>query len=97
MGTRKRREIELPAAPWRDNAACRGADPDIFFPENIANKTIRQDTTMRAKSICVTCWVKNDCLGFALRGKEKQGIWGGLDGDERRLLSTDEKRRYMAS
>ncbi|HMC36454.1 MAG TPA: WhiB family transcriptional regulator [Actinomycetota bacterium] len=65
--------------PWEDHARCLEHDPDIFF-------ATRARAERRAKSICSRCPVKADCLAFALQSKVEFGIWGGLNGNERRAL-----------
>lgn len=64
---------------WQDLANCRGADPDLFFPE-------RGASTRTAKSICRECSVRVECLEFAIVSSEKFGIWGGLSERERRKI-----------
>jgi WhiB family transcriptional regulator, redox-sensing transcriptional regulator len=64
---------------WQDLANCRGADPDLFFPE-------RGASTRTAKSICRECSVQDECLEYAIVGSEKFGIWGGLSERERRKI-----------
>lgn len=63
---------------WRDEAYCRGMDPDIFFPDTVAD-------VERAKEFCGQCAVREACLDFALANKE-DGIWGGTTERERRKL-----------
>jgi WhiB family redox-sensing transcriptional regulator len=41
-----------------------------------------------AKAVCSTCLVSSDCLPYALRHEIVQGVWGGLNGRERRALRT---------
>ncbi len=64
---------------WQDLANCRGADPDLFFPE-------RGASTRTAKGICRGCSVQAECLEFAIVSSEKFGIWGGLSERERRKI-----------
>jgi WhiB family redox-sensing transcriptional regulator len=64
---------------WQDLANCRGADPDLFFPE-------RGASTRTAKSICRQCSVQAACLEFAIVSSEKFGIWGGMSERERRRI-----------
>lgn len=64
---------------WQDLANCRGADPDLFFPE-------RGASTRTAKSICRECSVQAECLEFAIVSSEKFGIWGGLSERDRRKI-----------
>lgn len=62
---------------WRDAAACRGVDPDLFFPE-------RGEPTNAAKEVCAGCPVSDECLEFALSTVERHGIWGGMSERQRR-------------
>jgi len=67
---------------WRDGAACRHHDPDLFFPEGIVGPAQRQAD--QAKQVCQPCPVRAPCLDFALRHGLAFGIWGGTTGEERR-------------
>lgn len=67
------------AMAWQDLAKCRGADPDLFFPE-------RGASTRTAKGICRECSVQAECLEFAIVSSEKFGIWGGMSERERRKI-----------
>lgn len=67
---------------WQDFANCRGADPDLFFPE-------RGASTRVAKSICRECTVRDECLEFAIVSSEKFGIWGAMSERERRKIRRD--------
>jgi WhiB family redox-sensing transcriptional regulator len=71
---------------WRDDSACRDADPDLFFPEGNAGPAKTQ--IQIAKQICLRCPVTQACLHVAL-ATGQQGVWGGLDDDERRQLRRD--------
>ncbi len=66
---------------WRLFAACRSADPDLFFPISDSGPALEQ--TMAAKAICATCRVQRECLAFALRTGQVHGIWGGTTERER--------------
>ena len=67
---------------WRDDAACRDADPDLFFPEP-GDRSARAHVKT-AKLICRSCPVGVTCLSWALATGQEAGIWGGLTEDERR-------------
>ena len=69
---------------WRDAAACRDADPELFFPDGSPSSTRAQLKT--AKLICRGCPVSATCLSWALASGQEAGIWGGLTEDERRRL-----------
>lgn len=67
---------------WRDEAACLGADPNIFFPHS-------QGTTvfsMHAKAICRGCRVRSECLDYAVSNGMGYGIWGGLTARTRKEM-----------
>lgn len=71
-------------ASWRDDAACRGADPDLFFPIGTAGPVRRQID--EAKRICRTCPVQPQCLAWALENGITNGVWAGTTEDERRAI-----------
>lgn len=66
-------------ANWRNRAACRGIDPDIFFP-------ITDEEAEPAKAVCNACPVREACLEFALAAREREGVWGGATERERRRI-----------
>lgn len=76
--------------PWRERAACDGADLEIFFPVGIAGPAVWQIS--QAKAICQGCPVREQCLQYALRTGQDHGIWGGLTAGERRGLRRDDAR-----
>ena len=69
---------------WRGHAACRDADPELFFPDDDI-RSARVQVKM-AKLICRGCPVSATCLSWALASGQEAGIWGGLTEDERRRL-----------
>jgi WhiB family redox-sensing transcriptional regulator len=69
---------ELLARPdWFKDAACRGVDPEFFFPE-------RGGAWAHIKAVCDTCPVATQCLEYGLW--ERDGVWGGKSGKERRAI-----------
>ena len=77
---------------WRADAACRDADPELFFPDGDIRSARAQLKT--AKLICRGCPVRATCLNWALASGQEAGIWGGLTEDERRGLR---RRGLLAS
>ena len=69
---------------WRDGAACRQRDPELFFPEGTAGPALL--LADQAKRVCQSCPVRTPCLDFAQRHGLGFGIWGGATGEERRAL-----------
>ncbi len=73
---------------WRDRAACRGADPDLFFPARGDVVSVRV-----AKSICATCPAIDDCLTYALTLPwTDSGIYAGRSWRELRALRAQRTR-----
>lgn len=75
----RRRDAE--GMDWRDHAACRDVDPDLFFPLGISGASLHQID--EAKQVCRTCPVCAPCLLWALDSGDA-GVWGGTTEDERR-------------
>ena len=69
---------------WRDQAACRHTDPNLFFPAGTTGLAI--ENIEAAKEVCRSCPVQAACLRFAFETNQEAGIWGGTDEDERRRL-----------
>ena len=62
---------------WRHLAACKGMDPNVFFPTRGGI-----DTLGAAKAVCAACPVSTQC--FQEGCTEYAGVWGGTSVDERR-------------
>ncbi len=69
---------------WRDRAACRTENPELFFPSTAGAGA--QRLQRQAKAVCATCPVLADCLSWALTEGLDFGVFGGLTADERRAL-----------
>ena len=66
---------------WRDVAACRGIDPELFYiPGDSEAKSAP------AVRVCDGCPVAEQCLGWALKHGEDHGVWGGTTPKQRRAL-----------
>lgn len=76
--------IEWDNESWRNQAACRRADADQFFPTGSTGVAL--DQIQAAKAVCRSCPVQTHCLEFALESNQEAGVWGGKDEDERRKL-----------
>jgi WhiB family transcriptional regulator, redox-sensing transcriptional regulator len=79
-------DVDLDAT-WRAQAACRGCDPALWYPE-----VGDSDTAAEAKAVCAACPVADACLDYALAAGEKHGVWGGLSEKERRPLRRQVRR-----
>jgi WhiB family transcriptional regulator, redox-sensing transcriptional regulator len=69
---------------WRNRAACRNQDPELFFPVSDIGPGARQ--AERAKAVCARCPVRARCLEHALENGLHHGIYGGTTESERRTL-----------
>lgn len=68
---------------WREQAACRGADPSIFFPRETTGPK-SEASYDRARAICSTCPVRGECLDAHLF--EMHGCFAGTSPLQRRRL-----------
>jgi WhiB family transcriptional regulator, redox-sensing transcriptional regulator len=75
-----------PAGDWWELAACRAADPEVFFPVPGSGAAALVDLA-RAKAICRSCTVCEPCLNFALDTRQAHGVWGGRSEEERRPIA----------
>jgi WhiB family redox-sensing transcriptional regulator len=64
---------------WQLDAACRGLDTDMFFPE-------RGEPVEQARNVCRSCTVANACATFSLANGEKWGLWGAMSEADRRRV-----------
>ena len=71
---------------WRDNAACRDADPDLFFPIGTTGPALRQ--VQEAIRICQTCPIHVRCLAWALEQGVIDGVWGGTTAETARIRTS---------
>jgi WhiB family transcriptional regulator, redox-sensing transcriptional regulator len=71
-------------AHWRDHAACRDVDPELFFPAGNAGPALLQ--IAQAKPVCAACPARLPCLDWAMASHQEAGVWGGTSEDERRIL-----------
>jgi WhiB family transcriptional regulator, redox-sensing transcriptional regulator len=70
---------------WRQHAACRGLDPEIFYPAT-------EEEAVVAKAVCEVCSIRQACLEHALGSRERDGVWGGATEEERRRIIRQRRR-----
>jgi hypothetical protein len=70
---------------WRDRAACRGEDSDLFFSDH------PQDVT-EAVNVCRGCPVRDICLADALQTQPVAGVWGGHQFNRSRPQPDDDSK-----
>ena len=89
------RDIFEQTTPWADewadewaDASCRdesGTLTELFFSDQIPD-------IIRAKQICASCALIDDCLQGALDRREPWGVWGGQLFLNGRILAQKRKR-----
>ena len=64
---------------WAERAACRGEDPELFYPPRgeVISETAYQ--------LCAGCPVQPQCLEHAIR-HESIGYWAGTSALERKKM-----------
>ena len=75
-------EIDLLRPRWMRNAACRGEGFDTWFPTDETG-----EEAAAARRVCAGCSVRAECLDYALVGRIRHGLWGGLSARERSALA----------
>jgi WhiB family redox-sensing transcriptional regulator len=83
-----RREVHADLAEWQwqTDAACRRADPDLFFHPWGERDPSRSRRDAAAKAVCAACPVQLPCREVALATYEPYGVWGGLTEAEREQI-----------
>lgn len=66
---------------WVNQAVCTTVDPELFFADGSHNDYAT------AVQICSTCPVIDECLNYAINAGIREGVWGGLSGNQRRNLT----------
>ena len=74
---------------WQLQAACRGADPALFFHPEGERGPSRRQRDLAAKAVCARCPVIVECAAHALAVREPYGVWGGTSEEEREALLLD--------
>jgi WhiB family redox-sensing transcriptional regulator len=82
------------ATAWMSLGACRGEDPELFFPAAAASTA--RDQMTAAKAVCQRCSVRGTCLSYAVTTAQ-DGIWGGTTSGERRVLAVRSRKRLPAA
>jgi WhiB family redox-sensing transcriptional regulator len=94
-GTARIRPAAAGSNHWRQQAACRGEDIELFFGpdgERAGAVVIREE---RAKQFCTNwCPVVAECLQWAIE-TGSLGVWGGLTYDERRGRKRNQQRQAL--
>ncbi|MHA6765368.1 WhiB family transcriptional regulator [Streptacidiphilus sp. PAMC 29251] len=79
---------------WRDRAACRTEDPELFFPVGNTGPAMLQ--VELAKAVCRRCPVLDTCRQWAMETSQESGIWGAMTEEDRRALKRRNQRGARA-
>lgn len=79
-----------PKLSWQRERACQGADLTLFFPEDGDGVELAYPPP-EAKKICDQCPVRAECLTLYMN--EEFGIFGGMTGYQRSLLTKKKHRK----
>jgi len=82
---------------WQLEAACRGMDSEVFFHPDGQRGAARAERERRAKEICASCPVMQQCREHSLKVREPYGVWGGLTEDEREAVLRGRRAKTPAA
>lgn len=91
MQSRKRHLLKKPLRDnrWFLEAACKGLDPDMFYPDE---PTMWPEAEL-VKQLCDMCPVRTQCIDFSVTSKYEEQGWWGISPEDRRQL----RREYKAA
>ena len=73
---------------WHARASCLGEDESVFFGSSSPDErpAYTLSDIKKARTICHSCPVFEDCLRQAIRNREAYGVWAGTTMKERNKL-----------
>lgn len=81
------KKIMLPLKLYNDDGGtvpCQ-QDPEFWWSDS-------REEQLEAAAICRTCPMQDPCAEWAIKGKERSGVWGGMTAAERQSVVTFNKR-----
>lgn len=83
-----------PSPDWFRWAACRGLNPDMFFPvaDHPGPGGMPPAAFAPAIAVCNDCTCLKACRQYALDNPSLDGIWGGTTTNERRTIRRRQAR-----
>jgi WhiB family redox-sensing transcriptional regulator len=85
--------VPLTGPPTWQHAACRGEDPEMWYPFSSSSPLLRNPDGQTAKDICRRCEHAIQCVAWAVHLDDHHGIWGGLDPEQRDPIWAQRQRR----
>lgn len=73
---------------WHLEAQCKGVNKSVFFGSSSPDErpAYTLSSIRKARAICATCPVFNECITHAIRVREDYGLWAGTTMRQRREL-----------
>lgn len=90
-------ERSLRGMDWMNDAACKGADPKLFFPNHKLDQGDPEGTNSYklARAYCDDCSVIANCLRYAMKVfpdcNDDYGMWGGMSPRQRRKYKKENR------
>ena len=77
---------------WQVLSICGPEHDEILFSDKRKGRK-RDKLVAAARELCGSCPVKEDCFSYAVRNREKNGVWGGEDFSTVSLRTQQRHRR----
>lgn len=71
---------------WHEDAACKDADPDVFYYTDGERGYDRLMRDNAARAICNRCVVRPECIAASVRRNEDYGFWGASEVERASVL-----------
>lgn len=70
---------DIMSTAWITEAACRGVEPELFFPDGEVDERMPKAQVDAAMAVCRSCPVATDCFDWAMERRDltKFGVWSG--------------------
>ncbi|WP_307683358.1 WhiB family transcriptional regulator [Trueperella bonasi] len=81
---------------WQALGSCNTVDPEFFFHPEGERGGPRKRRIERAKRICRSCPVVEQCREYSIVNREPYGVWGGMS-EEERLREIRKRKHSRAS
>lgn len=72
----------------KNHPSCSDYTEDYWFDYETIRSSVFQETegTLKARYICAECPALQECLDYAVKYENLDGIWGGTDSIQRRAM-----------
>lgn len=94
MSYQRKLSLKFHPRRWMAEAACRGVDPELFYPEEGAQACTTKQV-QEALAVCRRCPVTFDCLKWAFETGDKYAILGGKTPNQRTRIRREALHRRL--